>query len=67
MIDFVLNALADIYTRHAEHELDLAIEAIANRDYDASAYHTNKADKWLDHRDHEILGQPYNDQCENLT
>lgn len=59
MSDLVLNAIANIYTKSAEREISLAATAIENRDYDASAYHTARAEQFLDYRDHEIFNEPY--------
>lgn len=66
MFDFVLNALADIYTNIAEREISLAATAIEERDYDTSAYHAEQAAKLLDYRDFEVLGKPYIDEYESL-
>lgn len=66
MIDFVLNAVANIYTNAAEREIGFAATAIEDRDYDTSAYHTARAEQFLDYRDHELLNQPYNDQYESV-
>jgi hypothetical protein len=67
MIDFVLNAVANIYTKAAEREISLAATAIEECDYDTSAYHTQQAAQLLDYRDYEILGQPCTDEYESLA
>lgn len=67
MFDLILNAVANIYTNTAEREISLAATAIEERDYDTSAYHTERASQLLDYRDYEILGQPYNDSYDHLT
>lgn len=66
MFDLILNAVANIYTKAAEREISLAATAIETCDYDTSAYHTAKAEQFLDYRDYELLNQPYNDQYESV-
>lgn len=66
MFDFVLNAIADIYTNTAEREISLAATAIEERDYGTSAYHTERAAKLRDYRDYEVLSKPYTDEYESL-
>lgn len=66
MFGLVLNAIANIYTESAERELILAATAIEERDYDASAYHTQQATQLLDYRDYEVLAKLYTDEYESL-
>lgn len=66
MFDLTLNAIANLYTKAVDHEIFLAKEATKEGDYGVTAAHMVKAIELMDYRDHEVLGQPYNDVYENL-
>lgn len=65
MIDFVLNAVAKTYSDTADKEISLAVAATERGDYANTAVHICNAIRLTEYRDHEILGQPYNDGFEN--
>lgn len=66
MFDLVLNAVASLYTKAADHEIHQAVKATKEEDYASTAAHMAKAAGLMDYRDHEVLGEPYTDIYEGL-